>query len=237
MSALVPLFILLLALTAAGCARSADSAETRSAASSGSTSDYGFVQPNQPLGGAPVPSAIRTFRIMPEQSEAFYEVQERLFMLPAPSKAVGRTKTIEGEFQLMLGPEPRLAGNRFRADLRTLTSDSARRDRFIREQWLESNLYPFADFTVTQGQDLPPRYVEGQEVPFKLTGDMTIRDVTRALTFDTRAALTANTLAGTATTFLLMRDFGFDPPEILGALRVDDGVTLTVRFMAEAIEG
>jgi len=237
MAALLPFSIFLLALTAVGCAQSAGSAETRAGASSGTMSDYGFIQGNQPVGGAPLPSVMRTFRVMPEQSEAFYEVQERLFMLPAPSKAVGRTTTMEGEFQLILGPEPRLEGNRFRVDLRTLTSDSARRDRFIREQWLESNLYPFADFTATQAQDLPQRYVEGEEVPFKLTGDMTIRDVTRPLTFDTRAALTANTLAGTATTFLLMRDFGFDPPEILGAVRVDDGVTLTFRFMAEAIEG
>ena len=237
MAALLPLFVFLVALTTVGCARSAESAAGRVAASSSSLSDYGMRQPDQPASEAPLSSVMRTYRIMPQQSEAFYEVQERLFMLPAPSKAVGRTQAITGEFQLMLGPAPRLDANRFRVDLRTLTSDSGRRDRFIREQWLESNLFPFADFIATQAQDLPQRSAEGQEVPFKLTGDMTIHDVTRPLTFDVRAALAGDTLTGTATTFLLMRDFGFDPPEILGAVRVDDGVTLTVRFMATAVEG
>jgi polyisoprenoid-binding protein YceI len=163
-------------------------------------------------------------------------VQERLFRLPAPSRAVGRTRAIEGEFQILGGPTPQLQSNRFRVDLRTLTSDADRRDQLIREQWLESNTYPFAEFIATQADGLPQFYVEGQEVFFRLTGNMTIRNVTRPLTFDTQGVLNANTLSGSATTFLLMRDFGFEPPEILGAVRVDDGVNLTVRFVAQSLD-
>jgi polyisoprenoid-binding protein YceI len=173
---------------------------------------------------------------MPDQSEAYYDVQERLFRLPAPSRAVGRTRSIEGEFQLVGAPAPQLQGNHFRVDLRTLTSDSERRDQLIREQWLESNVYPYAEFTGTHADGLPPSYVEGQEAQFRLTGDMTIRNVTRPVSFDMRGTLTGNTLSGTATTFLLMRDFGFEPPEILNIVRVDDGVQLTVRFVAQSFD-
>jgi polyisoprenoid-binding protein YceI len=176
---------------------------------------------------------LRTFRIVPDQSEASYEVQEKFVQLPAPTKAVGRTNTIDGEFQLQMGDSPVLQSNHFTVDLRTLTSDQARRDRFIREQWLESDRYPIAEFTATRIEQMPGRYVEGQQIPLKITGNMKIRDVTRELTFDTTAVLQGNTISGTATTFLLMRDFGFDPPS-LAILSVEDGVNLTVKFTAQA---
>jgi polyisoprenoid-binding protein YceI len=64
---------------------------------------------------------------------------------------------------------------------------------------------------------------------------MTIRDVTRPVTFDTTARLEGNTLTGVATTHLFMRDFGFEPPSILGILQVTDGVTVTVNFTAEEV--
>jgi polyisoprenoid-binding protein YceI len=69
-------------------------------------------------------------------------------------------------------------------------------------------------------------------MPFKVTGDMTIREITQPQTFDVIAKLESNTFTGTATTNLLMKDYGFDPPEILGMLKVTDGVTVTVRFVA-----
>jgi hypothetical protein len=44
--------------------------------------------------------------------------------------------------------------------------------------------------------------------------------------------MNGNTITGTATTFLLMRDFGFDPPNIANLVSVEDGVNLTVNFTA-----
>jgi polyisoprenoid-binding protein YceI len=61
---------------------------------------------------------------------------------------------------------------------------------------------------------------------------MTIREVTNPQTFDVTARLDGNTFTGTATTYLLMRDYGFEPPSILGMLQVTDGVTVTVTFVA-----
>jgi len=182
--------------------------------------------------GAPTDAVVRTFNIVPAQSETSYEVQEKFARLPAPSKAVGRTGAIEGEFRLAVGDAPALLNNRFAVDLRTLQSDSGRRDQLIREQWLESNRYPTAEFMATHVEQLPSTVIEGQQVPLKITGNLKIRDVTREVTFDARTKLEGSTLSGTATTFLLMRDFGFEPPSILGIVTVEDGVNLTVRFTA-----
>jgi hypothetical protein len=45
-----------------------------------------------------------------------------------------------------------------------------------------------------------------------------------------------DTLAGTATTFFLMKDYGFDPPDIAGMLKVTDGVSVTVQFVAQEVK-
>lgn len=185
-------------------------------------------QAQQPAGGMP-----RVFAIVPEESEASYDVQEVLAFLPLPSRAVGRTKAIEGQFTLAMGAAPRIEDAQFSVDLRTLTSDQNRRDQLIRTQWLESNTYPMAEFRATRVEPLPAGYVEGEEVPLRITGNMTIRTTTLALTFDTRATMQGNTIRGTATTFLLMRDFGFEPPNIANAVLVEDGVNLTVNFTAQ----
>ena len=81
-------------------------------------------------------------------------------------------------------------------------------------------------------ENFPESAAEGQDISFKVVGDMTIREVTRPLTFETTARLQGNTINGVATTQLLMRDFGFEPPSILGMLEVTDGVTVTVEFTA-----
>ncbi|MEW5961851.1 MAG: YceI family protein [Chloroflexota bacterium] len=186
---------------------------------------------------SPAETTVRTFRLVPEQSEAGYQVEEEFFNQPLQFfSPVGVTQEINGEFQLTVtGNQVELGDNRFTVDLRALASDDSRRDQRIREQWLESNRFPLAEFTATAIQDFPAGATEGQEVNFKLVGDMTIREITQPLTFDTTARLEGDTFTGTAVANLLMKDFGFDPPSILGMLKVTDGVTVTVRFTAEEI--
>ncbi|MBE7473454.1 MAG: hypothetical protein DPW09_34930 [Anaerolineae bacterium] len=180
---------------------------------------------------------VRTFQIVAEQSEAMYQVQEEFFNRPVNIvNPIGRTNAIEGQFQLTItGYKVQLADNQFTVDLRTLTSDEARRDERIRNEWLESNTYPNAVFKATSIENFPADAVEGQDVSFQVTGDMTVRDITKPQTFDITARLDGNTFSGTATSYLLMRDYGFEPPSILGILEVTDGVTVTVNFVAQEV--
>ena len=73
----------------------------------------------------------------------------------------------------------------------------------------------------------------GEEVGFQVRGDLTIREITQPVTWDMTAAIDGDTLSGVATTLLYMRDYGFEPPDIAGMLRVTDGVSLTVTFVAK----
>jgi polyisoprenoid-binding protein YceI len=176
---------------------------------------------------------VRTFTIVSEQSEASYEVQEKFLNRELPNKAIGKTNAVTGEFQFTTDGKPTGQVTNITVDLSTLTSDSGMRDRRIRSQWLESNTYPNATFLSTGVDGVPESYSEGQEVTFKLNGNMTIRDVTKPVTFDVTGKLEGDTVTGTATTFVLMKDFGFDPPSVAGVLTVQDGVTITVNFTAK----
>lgn len=189
-----------------------------------------------PASAGPQPGADTwVFRIVPGQSEARYEVQEELTFLGIDrSVAVGRTRAIEGEAQLALQNDTiTLGANKFRVDLRTLTSDDQRRDARLREQWLESNRFPFAEFVATAAQGSMRNSSRGQELSYRLAGQMTVRHVTSPATYEIEAVLLGDTLAGTARATLRMSDFGFEPPASFGFFKVENEFTVVVEFSAK----
>ena len=178
-------------------------------------------------------TSLRTFAIVPAQTEASYEVQEQFLQQNLPVKAIGRTNEVTGTFRFTQDGQPSGEVTKIVVDLRTLKSDSDRRDNAIRGRWLESDTYPLAEFVSTGVEGTPASYKDGDQVTFKLNGNMTIRNVTKPASFDITGTLKGDTVTGTATTNLLMKDFGFDPPVIAGVLTVKDGVTITVNFTAK----
>jgi polyisoprenoid-binding protein YceI len=175
---------------------------------------------------------VRTFEIVPDQSEATYDVQEQFLGQDLPVRAVGRTSAVSGTFEFSTDGQPTGQVTQITVDLRTLTTDSDRRDNAIRENWLQSNTYPFATFTSTEVQNIPESYTDGEEITFQLVGDMTVRDVTSSVTFTVTGKLEGDTVTGTATAPIKMTDFGFDPPNIAGFVTVEDDVNITINFTA-----
>lgn len=228
---------------ASTAASSAASAEPSAEPSASPASQETATSPAESAAAAPAESDApdaaggRTFQIVPEQSEASYSVQEQFLEQNLPVVAVGKTNAVEGEFQFTEDGQPNGKVTMIRVDLSTLTSDEPRRDNAIRDRWLESKTYPFAEFTSTEAQNLPTSYTEGQEISFKLVGDLKIRDVTKPVTFDVTGKLEGDTVTGTATTLIYMKDFGFDPPNIARVLTVEDGVTITLNFTAKEAAG
>jgi len=176
----------------------------------------------------------RVFRIVPDQSVAQYAVEEEfLGQTVTFITAVGKTSAIDGYVALELSETSvAVADNQFTVDISTLTSDRPRRDQAIRNEWLESSKYPIATFAATEVTDLPADAALGKDVTFTVAGNLTVRDVTQPQRWAMTARFDGDTLSGTATTYLLMRDFGFAPPDIGGILKVTDGVTVTVDFVA-----
>jgi polyisoprenoid-binding protein YceI len=166
--------------------------------------------------------------IDPAQSSAQYAVEEIFFSDNRLFTAVGVTNAVEGEFEVTTDGQPSGKVTRMRVDLRTLKSDSPRRDNAIRRQWLESDKYPYADFVSTDALNLPASYTEGEQVTFTLVGDMTVRDVTKPVEWTVVGTLQGDTVTGEATTTIKMSDFGFAAPDIGGVLKAEDEAALTV---------
>ena len=200
----------------------------------------------QPAGDAPAQAATATaavqndgllrardvegagFTINSAESAATYTVREKLAALPLPSNAVGRTNAIEGVVYLDGRP------SQIKVDLRTLRSDQPMRDNFIRTRGgLPFDRYPFAEFSVADLADLPAEYRPGETVARAVTGMMTIRAVTRPLTFNVQARLQDNVLYILGTTDFTWADFQIPPPNIAGIVQVEDTVHLEVLLVAK----
>ncbi|NPV77293.1 MAG: hypothetical protein HPY59_13100 [Anaerolineae bacterium] len=186
-----------------------------------------------PTTAPPDPAGKVVFKIAPGESEVQYEVGETfLNQNNRFAVAIGVTGQINGEIFADLANPPASTIGPISVDISQFKSDSSRRDNAIRQRFLESERYPIATFIPTEIEGLPASYQEGQDYTFRVTGDLTVRQVTLPVAFDIAARLQDNTLSGTATTNILMSDFGVGPISLAGILQTEDLVKLTFRFVA-----
>jgi polyisoprenoid-binding protein YceI len=187
-------------------------------------------------------SGQHTYLIVSEESKASYLVDEefleraleKLGMPAGDAVVVGSTQEIEGELQLNLDDlSTPLGTNHFTVALTSLKTDQARRDNWIKGNGPQFNKFPTAEFRATGIEEAPDNYSEGEEVQFKLLGDLTIREVTQPATFDVTASLVGDTITGVATADLLMTDYGFDPPNFANTLTVKNEFQVRVEFTAK----
>lgn len=108
-----------------------------------------------------------------------YRVTEVLFGQDAVG--TGRTSQVDGELEIE-GTTIETAG--FTVDVASITSDDARRDGQFRGRIMDTETFPTATFSLTEPialNTLPP---EGEERMVSATGELTLRGVTNAVTFD-----------------------------------------------------
>jgi polyisoprenoid-binding protein YceI len=176
-----------------------------------------------------------TFEIVSGESRASYAVDETfLNQNNRLNTAVGISTEVSGTVTVDTANPAASTLGIISVDISQLQSDDARRDDRIRQSWLESARYPIASFEVTAIEGLPAAYADGQEVSFQLIGNLTVREVAVPTTWEVTAAIQGETLTGTATTTILMTDFGFDPPSIGGILTVENEVIVTIELVAKA---
>jgi polyisoprenoid-binding protein YceI len=191
-----------------------------------------------PVGGAesayPAPEAgMETFLIVPGESTVTYEVGEVFLNQDNAFKlAVGVTSEVNGEILVDRNSPQNSTIGIIRVDVSKFESDNQRRDNAIRERFLESSLFPVVEFKPSEIQGLPESYEEGQMITFQVSGDLTIRDVTKPITFEVSLTGEGNSITGEATTTILMSDFGFGPISIAGILNTEDEVKVTFEFVA-----
>lgn len=178
----------------------------------------------------PTPKPTGAYIVSSAESTSTYTVREKLSNFPLPSDAVGHTDAtaITGEIYL----DGRVS--RVGVDLRTFTSDQSRRDSYIRNQGgIQSNRYPYAEFTVTDVGQLSAQLVDGKTVTGKVAGTMKIREVEKPFTFDIEARMVDGGLQLHGVTEFTWADFNIPPPNVRGIVQVEDKVKIEVLIVAK----
>ena len=165
--------------------------------------------------------------IVTDKSVARYRVREQLAGVNLPSDAVGTTKsitgTVHGKMDGTLFPE-----SKFRVDLRALTSDEDRRDNFLRTSVLNTRSFPFAEFVPKQIQGLALPPPASGDVKFQLSGDLTIRDVTKSVTWEVEGKINGSEGTGIAKTNFKFAYFNLVQPRVPMVLSIQDDIRLEV---------
>jgi polyisoprenoid-binding protein YceI len=179
---------------------------------------------------------LRTCQIVPAQSTAAYSVFENLIFENKPNNdAVGTTHDVQGNFRIRTGASPIVEGMHIVVDLRTLQTDSQRRDEYVRENALQTDTYPYATFDSVSTQGLPVNYSEGDNVHFQLIGNMTMHGKTNKETFDVQGKVQNNMITGKATTTIYMTDFDIQPPNLANVAVSQNKVDITITFTAKRV--
>ena len=186
----------------------------------------------QPTTAAPAASgAAVVYRIDPAQSEARYEVGETFFQGNRFNLAVGRTQGIAGDVLVDFTNPANSQIGTIVIDVSQLTSDEGRRDNYIRNNALQSSQYPEATFKPTKIEGLPASAKPGDQLTLKVTGDLTVKQTTKPVTFDVTLQANQDKLTGTAAAEIVLSDFDAGPIQ-LAMLQTEDKAKLVFDFVA-----
>ncbi len=166
--------------------------------------------------------------VVPEQSEARYRVREQLVRLSLPSDAIGATKSITGTIVGKRDGTIVFSLSKIRVDLRTLQSNERQRDNFLRQNVLQSDRYPYAEFVPLEAPGLPLAPPESGEAEFQLVGDLTIRNVTKRVTWNVKGRVDGDDGLVQANTSFTFGYFNLTQPQVPVVLSIVDNIRLEV---------
>lgn len=229
----IPLATTVSSASASSTAESVTASATPSASSSASAAATAEAEASASAGSASTAGSAGVIlaQIVPDESEVRFVIDEVLNN--APKTVIGTTNQVAGE--LSVDPQNLSATQigTIQINARTLTTDSEFRNRAIKNQILATDQYEFITFTPTAIEGLPASGAAGQSYTFKVTGDLTIRDVTRPVTFDVTATPESDArLTGTATATIRYADYGITIPQVRQVASVAEDVRLEIDFVA-----
>jgi polyisoprenoid-binding protein YceI len=193
----------------------------------------------EPQSGTAAPAAAGAgtliFQIVPDQSEARFQLSEEL--RGQPNTVVGKTNQIAG--QLAISPNDLSATQlgKIQVNARTLATDNDRRNRAIQNFILNTNSYELISFEPTSITGLSGSAALGQSYNFEVAGNLTIRDVTHPVVFKATAqAESADRLVGSASTVIKRSDYNLTIPNVPFVANVGEEVTLELNFVATPVQ-
>ncbi len=173
------------------------------------------------------------FVLDPELSQARFIIGE--ILANQPNTVIGINNQVQGGgvFNFV---EPALSTlDEFLIDSSGFETDSRMRDRAIRNFVLRSGQFPVISFQPIDIIGIPTEIVVGDTVSFEIVGQLTIREVTKEVTFEGVATMVAmDRVEGLAAATVLRSDFGLSIPSVPRVAGVDEEFTLEIEFVAVA---
>jgi polyisoprenoid-binding protein YceI len=213
-----------------------EEAATEEAATEETATEEAAAAESAPAEAAAAPAAeMRLFAIDQAQSEARFQIDEEL--MGAPVTVVGATTLVDGSINIDLADMTRTTIGPIAIDASDFKTDRDMRDRAIRRFVLQSGdeNYKFITFTPVSIEGLPAQAAVGDEITLTVNGDLTIREITRPVTFDVTVKVDSDTqLTGLAKTTVLRSDFDLQIPSVPSVANVSEEVGLELAFVAMA---
>ncbi len=177
--------------------------------------------------------------ILPGESTVRFELDEDLrsalttWHQGSRITVVGATDQVFGRFALDFS---NLTLSRFediQIDAHSFKTDDFWRTRAVQNEILESEAYPFINFSPTQIENLAESVPLGESITFNIMGDLTIRDITLPQTFVVSATLQPDlAILGNASTLVDRDNYGLVIPGVPHVSNVEEEVELYIDFVA-----
>jgi len=247
-SLLITTFLLLMLALAACSSSSTPTATPTEAAAVQPTATQAAAEPTQapvaeateaPAAEAPAAEAPETasepitFAIDPAQSEARFVIDEEL--LGNPKTVVGVNSTVSGEVTVNPGEPGSVAIGPITIGANDFVTDSDRRNSAIQRFILQSSSYSTITFTPTAIDGVPASVAVGDTLSLQVTGDLTIREITRSETFAIEVQVVSESeLHISGETQVLRENYELTIPSVPSVANVTNEVQLQFDFVAIA---
>ncbi|MDE0231459.1 MAG: YceI family protein [bacterium] len=193
--------------------------------------DEGPQEETEETAAEPVESADVVELELSEGTEARFSIYEVL--RGEPFTVVGVTTEVVGRVRVDLADLSRSQMGEILINARTFATDASNRDRAIRGPILGAEQYEFITFLPTGITGLSGPAEDGGEYSFSVEGDLTVREITRAVTFSVAARWDGDgRLQGLASTTVSRSDFGLNIPSVPFVADVGDEIGLELAFTA-----
>jgi polyisoprenoid-binding protein YceI len=177
-----------------------------------------------------VPQGGLAYVLLPEASAARYRVRERLMGNDLDNDAIGETKNIAGNIVFDAKGKVIPESSKFVLDAGTFVSDKDRRDGYVRGRLLDAKQYPSIVLVPTEIRGITLPVPAAGTRPFEMTGQLTVRGVTRPTTWKGSAQFQDNRITGSATTAFTFDNMQIDQPRVPVLLSVADTIRLEIDF-------
>ena len=157
--------------------------------------------------------------LIADGSEVGYRVDESINFVP--TTANGRTKAITGTFTI---DGTVVTTGEFTVDMTTFKSDKPRRDGQFNGRIMAVDQFPTATFVLTSPIDFLQVPTDGTTITASATGELTLRGITEAVTFDVEATFANGGVGVLGKIPVVFADYGIPNPSFATITTEDNGL-------------